>query len=356
MLLKGHEIIGLLVGKERELMEVVGAAYISHARGASSLPHSQFLSFPNEPLNRVIALPAFLGDEVNVAGIKWIASFPGNCEKGFDRASAVLILNSHLTGRPLSIMEGSIISAKRTAASAALAARCLHDGSELRSAGLIGCGAINFEIARFLLASFPLLSRFHIYDKVADHAHRFKRKCRELSREVEVVLHGEVNGVLSRGGLIAIATTAIRPFIENLENSPAGTTILNISLRDLTPEAILSCDNVVDDVGHVCRAQTSIHLAQQLVGNSDFIKCTLAELLTGRVQPRAESGKTAIFSPFGLGVLDLAVGKFVYELALQGAKGTVIPLFLPPVWTERHENGTCSLSASSSLSGDLSPL
>lgn len=348
LLLKGHEIISLLIGKERELMDVVRSAYISHARGASSLPHSQFLSFPDEPLNRVIALPAFLGDDVNMAGVKWIASFPGNREKGFDRASAVLILNSHLTGRPLSIMEGSIISAKRTAASAALAARCLHHGSELRSAGLIGCGAINFEIARFLLASFPLLSRFHIYDKVADHAHQFEQKCRELSRKVEIVLHGEVHDVLSRGGLIAIATTAIRPYIDNLENCPAGSTILNISLRDLTPEAILSCDNVVDDVSHVCRAQTSIHLVQQLVGNGDFIKCTLAELLTGRVQPGVETGNTTIFSPFGLGVLDLAVGKFVFELALQGAKGTVIPVFLPPVWTARHEDGLCARSASSS--------
>jgi ornithine cyclodeaminase len=245
-------------------------------------------------------------------------------------------------------MEGSIISAKRTAASAALAARCLHDGSELTSAGLIGCGAINFEIARFLLASFPSLSCFHIYDKVTEHARQFQRKCRELSKDVEVVLHGEVNEVLSRGGLIAIATTAIKPYIESLENCPAGSTILNISLRDLSAEAILSCDNVVDDVSHVCRAQTSIHLAQQLVGNGDFIKCTLAELLTGRTPPRAESGKTTVFSPFGLGVLDLAVGKFVYELALQRAKGTIIPLFLPPLWTERQDNGTCSLSVSSS--------
>jgi len=337
LLLKGHEIINLLVGRELELIDVVGAAYISHARGASSLPLSQFLSFPGEALNRIIALPAFLGDEFNLAGIKWVASFPGNREMGFDRASAVLILNSPLTGRPLSIMEGSIISAKRTAASAALAARCLNSNPKLIEVGLIGCGFINFEIARFLLASFPLLSRFHIYDKVVQHAHHFEAKCRELSRDVEVIFHDDFEDVLSRGGLIAIATTAITPFIETLENCPGSSTILNVSLRDLTPEAILSCDNVVDDVGHVCRAQTSVHLATQLVGNGDFIKCTLADILTERVSRRTERDKTVIFSPFGLGVLDLAVGKLVYELALQSGEGTVVPSFLPQVWTERRE-------------------
>jgi 2,3-diaminopropionate biosynthesis protein SbnB len=338
LLLKGEEIIDLLTGRELELMDVVRQAYVSHARGDSSLPHSQFLSFAGEPLNRIIALPAFLGDRFNLAGLKWVASFPANREKGFDRASAVLILNSPHTGRPLSILEGSIISAKRTAASGALAARCLNYGVELTHASFVGCGFINFEMARFLLASFPSLNQFYIYDNEAKNAQLFKEKCRELSDNVEVTCLADVNEVLSRGGLISFATTAVKPFIEALDNCPQGSTILDISLRDFTPEAILSCDNVVDDVDHVCRAQTSVHLTAQLVGNSDFINFTLADLLAAKVAGRP-SEKTVVFSPFGLGVLDLAVGKLVYELALERRHGTVISSFLPLVWTERRDNG-----------------
>ena len=337
LLLTGTEIIDLLTGRELELMDVVGKAYLAHSRGGSSLPHSQFLSFPDEPLNRIIALPAFLGDGFNLAGLKWVASFPANREKGFDRASAVLILNSHQTGRPLSIMEGSIISAKRTAASSALAARCLADEHTLTHAGFVGCGLINFEIARFLLASFSLLKHFHVYDSIPENAQQFKAKCLELSANLDITCHSKVDDVLSRGGVISFATTAIKPFVETLESCPQGSTILDVSLRDFTPAAILSCDNVVDDVDHVCRAQTSVHLTTQLVGNRDFIKCTLADLLGAKVS-RRPSEKTIIFSPFGLGVLDLAVGKLVYELALQRRKGIVIPAFLPSVWTERREN------------------
>src|SRR5437879_5083688 len=333
-ILSGSEGLALLAGRELELIQAVRMAYETHGDGDSSLPHSTFLRFPGQPLDRIIALPAYLGGECGIAGIKWVSSFPENLHLGIDRASAVLILNSPQTGRPEAVLEGSVISAKRTAASAALAAQCLLSGKKVGRVGMIGCGLINFEIARFLLAVFPEVETFVLFDKDEARANQFANKCRKIFDEVEVEIAKDVNAVLPNSPLISIATTALTPHIGELRECPRGSAILHISLRDLTPEVILSCDNVVDDVDHVCRAQTSVHLAEQLVGHRKFIRCTLADILRGRVSARNGSAPVSVFSPFGLGVLDLAVAKLVRDLAVQQGLETVIGSFLPGSWAE----------------------
>jgi ornithine cyclodeaminase len=330
LILRGGEIADLLSGRELDVIDAVGRAYLAHARGASSLPHSTFLRFPEDDLNRIIALPAYLGDGFGVAGLKWVASFPGNVKKGLARASAVLILNNAATGLPEAILESSLINARRTAASAALAARELRrgrEGRETADAGLIGTGVINFETARFLLHTVPGLARFHVYDLDRERAESFAaRLAQEVSREVRVAEAPEE--VLRTCPLVAFATTAVRPHVADLAACPPGATILHTSLRDLTAEVILAADNVVDDPDHVSRAQTSIHLAEQQTGDRGFIRCTLADLLAGTAPPKKDENAVTIFSPFGLGILDLAVGQLVRDRALATGRGTVIESFL----------------------------
>src|SRR5215472_7329423 len=111
LLLNGRQVADLLVGQEAKVLAAVRGAYLAHAAGRSSLPHSSFVRFPGNDGNRIIALPGYLGGGFEVAGVKWIASFPGNVARGMTRASAILILNSCSTGRLEAIMEGSLISA-----------------------------------------------------------------------------------------------------------------------------------------------------------------------------------------------------------------------------------------------------
>ena len=129
-------------GRERQITELVEETYRLHGAGDSVNPPSYFLRFPDRPSDRIIALPASIGGKVRVDGLKWISSFPENVAAGIPRASAVLILNDHDTGYPFACLESSIISATRTAASAALAADWLtrgrHQGSRPARVGFFG--------------------------------------------------------------------------------------------------------------------------------------------------------------------------------------------------------------------------
>lgn len=329
LLLGVDDVRALLEGREADVMRGVAAAYVAHGRGQSSLPHSVFLRFPHRPADRVIALPAYLGGEFDAAGLKWVASFPGNPELGLERASAVVILNSAQTGRPTAILEGSIVSARRTAASAALAARALHGEAYAGPVGVVGCGPINLEVARFLLSVYPGVKEFVLFDLHADRARRFAEALAALSPAASARVAAGCEEVLRAAPLVSFATVAARPHVADLSACPPGATVLHVSLRDLSAEAILSADNVVDDADHVCRAETSVHLAERLSGGRDFIRCTLAEVLGGEAAARDPARGVSVFSPFGLGVLDVAVAGLLVGLARERGAGQIVRGFLP---------------------------
>ncbi|MGP4091014.1 2,3-diaminopropionate biosynthesis protein SbnB, partial [Streptomyces sp. KR55] len=91
--ISGAQVQQVLEGREKQIVELVEAAYRLHGAGDSVNPPSYFLRFPDRPSSRIIALPASIGGHVQVDGVKWISSFQENVQAGIPRASAVLILN-----------------------------------------------------------------------------------------------------------------------------------------------------------------------------------------------------------------------------------------------------------------------
>jgi N-[(2S)-2-amino-2-carboxyethyl]-L-glutamate dehydrogenase len=330
MLVLSHgDVRRILDGAEHEVLAAVRAAYVLHVQGRTAVPHSVFLRFPGDERNRIIALPAYLdAPEAPVAGVKWVSSFPGNVTAALDRASAAIILNSMRTGHPEVLLEGATISARRTAASAAVAAATL--GATGSGVTLIGCGVINFEVLAFLRIVDPALDTVTLFDLDEARATAFADRCAARWPDLKVDVAARVEDALAAHPLVCLATSATVPHLDGSHCQP-GTLILHLSLRDLTPETILSSVNIVDDADHVCRAATSLHLAEQRVGHRDFIASSLGELLlAGGQHPRSADALT-VFSPFGLGVLDLAVADLVHRQARERGLGTRIPDFLGSV-------------------------
>jgi ornithine cyclodeaminase len=340
LLLTGDEIHELLRDREKEILETVKSAYMACDRGNAVMPANSYLRFPGKEKERIIAKIAYLGEGFEAAGIKWISSFPENIARNIERASAALILNSVETGRPTAVLEGSIISAKRTAASAALAASCFLPQQEVESVGLIGCGLINFETLRFLVSCFPGVSQVVLYDLSQDRARQFQAKVLRSWPALRTRIGESFGETEDQSQVLSLATTAVTPHVRSLPRMDARRVILHLSVRDLAPEIILDADNVVDDVDQACSHETSLHLTERKVGHRDFIRCTLGEILNGGAPAHAdpelgENGKTTILTPFGLGALDVAVGELARSLAVREGAGREIRGFFPKAWNER---------------------
>lgn len=311
-----------------QIVEEVRDTYLTHAAGDSVNPNSYFLRFPEKPDSRIIALPAFVGGRHSVAGIKWIASFPRNIDEGFPRASAALLLNDYETGYPFACIEASQISAARTAASAVLAAETLSGGRHAKRITVVGAGIIARNILEFFAAQEWSVEAFVVHDRDAAYAASLAEYA-QTELGYPTVTEDDRDAALTDADVVVLATTAAEPYLLRPRTFVPGQVVLNVSLRDIGADLILEACNIVDDVDHCLTAGTSPHLAEQRSGNRDFVDGTLADVVNGKV--KADPARPIVFSPFGLGVLDLAVGMHVHRAALESGEAVAVEDFFAEI-------------------------
>ncbi|HEV2638136.1 MAG TPA: 2,3-diaminopropionate biosynthesis protein SbnB [Actinocrinis sp.] len=310
------------------VVDLVRDTYLWHDAGRTVNPNSYFLRFPDRPDARIIALPAHLGGPEAVSGLKWIASYPSNVARNLQRASAVLILNDAETGYPFACLEASRISAARTAASAALAVEALAPSPEPRRVLFVGAGVIGRTVSDFLAARGLAVEEAMVYDHVDGYAAKFAGYLGERHGWAASVAE-DVDEAMAAAELVILATTAPAPWLCQEQTLRPEQLILNLSLRDVHPTVMIRCQNILDDVEHCMTAGTSPQLTEIEYGHRNFLDGTLADVLNGAV--KADPNRTTVFSPFGLGVLDLALGAHVHRVAVAQGRATSIPGFFPDV-------------------------
>jgi N-[(2S)-2-amino-2-carboxyethyl]-L-glutamate dehydrogenase len=166
-------------------------------------------------------------------------------------------------------------------------------------------------IHTFLAGTGWSFDQIGVHDLSADSAAGFHTYLEQSGTAGRVRVHEGAEGLIRSSDLVVFATVAASPHVREVSWFAHNPVVLHVSLRDLAPQILLGSTNVVDDVEHCLKANTSPHLVEQLTGNRDFLLGTLDDVMAGRV--RVPADRPVIFSPFGLGVLDLAVGKYVYD-------------------------------------------
>ncbi|MGW1797140.1 phosphopantetheine-binding protein [Streptomyces sp. NPDC001984] len=178
----------------------------------------------------------------------------------------------------------TLISATRTAASAALAAdRLTRDRQRPTRIGFFGSGLIARYIHTFLTATGWSFDGTGVHDLSAASATGFRDYVQQAGTAGRITMHDDPEELIRSSDLVVFATIAGAPHVNDPAWFDHNPVVLHVSLRDLAPEIILASTNIVDDVEHCLKANTSPHLAEQLTGNRDFVHGTLADVMAENV-------------------------------------------------------------------------
>ena len=309
-------------------VEAVTEAFALHARREIVQPLKPYLRWrPDGHIaDRIIAMPAYVGGERPVAGLKWIGSKHDNPDRaGVERASALIVLNDPDTHFPVAVMEGALISAARTAAVTSVAARHLALPG-FTSLTCVGCGPIGTQQVLTLLEQFPSVSALWLYDLKESAAVALTQAVSARRPKLDVRIAADAESAVRAGDVIVTATIADQPWLPAAWLRP-GSLLSNVSIMDAAKDVFLSADKVVVDDWEQCNREGKV--IHQLTTEGSFsreqLHAELGEVVIGARPGRESDDEVILLNSMGMAAIDVACAKAIYDRARQAKIGTWLP-------------------------------
>jgi len=328
--LSKQDIISLGGNHSEPYVAAVSRALELHAKKDFVQPLKPYLRVNEKEghiADRIIAMPAYIGGEAPVSGLKWIGSKHDNPSKrGKERASGLIILNDPESNYPIAVMETSLISGMRTAAVTVIGARYLAKPG-FKQLACMGCGVIARMQLFSMLEQFPQIETIHLFDLNAEAARRMADELQERFTHVKAVVASDAESAVRAGEVVITCTVVDKPYIP-FEWLQKGAFVSNISIMDVHKEVFLKADKVVvDDWDQSNREKKVIN---QLVLEGKFsreqLHAELGEILIGSRVGRESDDEIIILNPMGMAVEDIASAQEIYRKAVAENVGTWLPL------------------------------
>jgi ornithine cyclodeaminase len=309
-------------------MDAVEDSFRLHHQGQTNLPHKTVLDLGERERGRGNAMPAYVGGEYDVFGIKWIAGFPKNpVLHGLPRATGFFVLNDSWKGIPLAIMDCTWLSAMRTGAVTGVGAKYLAR-ADSESVAMIGAGVQARTQLEALKVALPGLRQARVYDIRRETAEAYATEMAEkLSMEVRAV---DSAGLAVRDAdVIVTVTVADEPIVKEAWMKPGSFFSAVGSYQEEEFAVVSNSDKVVvDGLEHVLHRETpviALMIAQGLLREDAIVE--LGAVVGGEAPGRESSGERIFFSPIGMGTEDVCVCNNVYRLAVEKGIGTQLKLW-----------------------------
>ncbi len=294
-----------------ETINVIEDAVRCLNEGDFAQPVKPYLRY-RDLTNRIIAMPAFVGGKVNVAGIKWIASFPGNIDKGIPRAHSVVVLNKAETGQILGIINTARLSMIRTSSVSGLMIRYFLKARPMENINLaiIGWGPIgqhHFKMATDIMGD--KLNKISIYD-----LRGVDKDAIDSPYKDKVVVTDNWQDAYTDTDIFITCTVSKAPYID-LPPKP-GSLQLNCSLRDYKVDILDHTKAIiVDDWEECCREKTDIEAMHLERGLQEKDTKSIVDVVVNNCMNDYPAEEAVMFNPMGMAIFDMAMGRYYMDKA-----------------------------------------
>lgn len=303
----------------REVIDAMEEMLRQKAAGRTEMPPKPGVH--PQPDSFIHAMPAYI-PALSSVGVKWVSGYPHNRAKGFPYISGLLILNDPETGVPIAVMDCVWITAMRTGAATAVAAKYLAR-SDSQTVAILGCGVQGKSNLEALCESFKI-EKVTAYDANVEVSVVFAKK-NSLALGVDIVSVKSPREAVTGCDIVVTAGPILKTPHATIKAGwlSAGSFASLVDYDSYwSPEALAEIDKFCTDDIPQLEHYRSIGYFQHIPP----IHAELAELVVRHKPGRETPTEKTIACNLGIALDDMAVAPLVLKRAIERGIGTRLPL------------------------------
>jgi ornithine cyclodeaminase/alanine dehydrogenase len=309
------EAIGLSMA---EIISGLEKMFVEKGRGEVEMPPKPGIHPRQDAF--IHAMPAYVPGSA-AAGIKWVSGYPDNPMRGLPYISGLLVLNDPGTGFPLAVMDCTWITAKRTGAATAVAAKLLAR-PESSQIGIIACGVQGRSNLEALACCF-VIEKVRAFDIDSTIAHEYAEEMsRQLSLDVEVV--GSAEEVVAESDIVVTSGPILLDPTPTIEAGwlRCGAFACPLDFDSYwTGGALRAADKIAtDDLQQMEYYRMVGYFSETPEAYAD-----LGQIASGQAPERENEDEVVICLNLGLAAEDMVTAKSIYARAMELGIGRLLP-------------------------------
>ncbi|MCW8971261.1 MAG: ornithine cyclodeaminase family protein [Rhodospirillales bacterium] len=292
------------------LIDAIGGMF----ENGCSVPvrHHHTIPVPGESDATLLLMPAWR--EGDYIGVKMATVFPDNGTRNMPSVLASYVLMDGKTGAPLALIDGPELTARRTAAASALAARYLARKNASRLL-MVGTGKLAPHLIRAHAAARPI-REVAIWGRNPDKAAALATRLDGPDMAVRAV--DDLDAAVADADIISCATLSRSPLVKGELLHPGQHVDLvggfRPDMREADDDAMTRAALFVDTRGGAIKEAGDLvdPLKRGIIKESD-IRADLFELCRGAATGRTDDAQITLFKSVGTALEDLAAAVLAYE-------------------------------------------